>query len=60
MPVGPYKTFGACVAAIMKKKNSRTGKMHTKESAEKICGHMEQMAKMSEHKKSANEKVMKK
>jgi hypothetical protein len=35
MPLGPYQTFGDCVRA-------QQNKGHSKESAEKICGAMEQ------------------
>jgi len=38
MPVGPYKTFAACVAAQKKKGKSET-------SARKICGEIEKRSK---------------
>uniref|UniRef100_A0A6M3L8F9 Capsid protein n=1 Tax=viral metagenome TaxID=1070528 RepID=A0A6M3L8F9_9ZZZZ len=41
MPIGPYKDFGACVAAQKKKGKSD-------ESARKICGHIEKMSKGKE------------
>ena len=39
-PVGPYETFGICVAAIMKKNPS-----YTREQAEGTCGKMEKQTK---------------
>ena len=38
MPIGPYKDFGACVAAQKKKG-------HSDESAKKICGEIEKRTK---------------
>ncbi len=38
MPVGPYKTFGSCVAA-----QKRKGK--SDEAARKICGEVEKRSK---------------
>lgn len=40
MPIGPYKDFGACVAAQKKKGRSD-------ESAKKICGEIEKRTKES-------------
>lgn len=39
-PVGPYKTFGLCVVAIMKKNPS-----YTREQAEGTCGEIEKQTK---------------
>ena len=44
MPVGPYKTFAACVRAQMKKGKS-------KEAAEKICGAIERDTKKAHKRK---------
>lgn len=44
MPVGPYKTFGSCVAA-----QKRKG--HSDESARKICGAIEQKTKKKHKRK---------
>lgn len=38
MPVGPYKTFAACVA-------DQVSKGHSEESARKICGAIEKKSK---------------
>ena len=38
MPLGPYDNWDGCVKAQIKKG-------HSKESAERICGHLEQMSK---------------
>lgn len=40
MPIGGYKNFGACVSAQQRKGKS-------KESAQKICGHIEAQTKKS-------------
>lgn len=47
MPLGPYDTFKECVTAQQRKKNPRTGKKHTKKSAQRICGHIEKQTKKS-------------
>ena len=49
-PVGPYETFGHCVAAIMKKNPS-----YTREQAEGTCGKMEQQGKEKRKKDDISE-----
>lgn len=47
MPIGPYKDFSTCVTAMQ-------NKGHSKESARKICGKMEQETKESDSKQKAS------
>lgn len=49
MPVGPYKTFGACITA-------QINKGHDRDSARRICGKIEKNTRQAKKKKHAGKK----